>query len=789
MRELGVGVVGCGFVSDEYLATLGVAEGLRVLACADLDAERALRASSRSGGKVLDAEAILAHPEIECVLNLTPPRSHCEVTLAALEAGKHVYSEKPLGIDRDEGARILALAERADARLGIAPDTFLGSSVQAARRAVDAGRIGEPVGGTAVFACRGHESWHPRPQFYYEEGGGPWLDMGPYHLTALVSLLGPVRAVAGAAATARPSRTPSTGPNAGAELLSEVPTHLGCTLEFENGAIVSCIFSFDACPAAMPALHLMGSEGNLALADPARFDSPVYVASTAGPAWEPLPPVSSPARGRGAGLVEMEAAIRSGVGHRASERLGFHVLDVLHSIGEAVAAGQRVEVGSSCERPRPYEDGEEAPAERPGLDREASLHIAAVEAEQDRDLTRLHLAANETWMSETARGLARDRMAERYVTGAGDESGVVTFGGFTFVGFPGIAELFEEAEAAFRRRLGAAAVNMFPVSGLHAMACTIFSVTEPGDVVLCVDPQQGGHFATSGVIARSGRIPHFIPYDATRLAFDPGLVAEEMRQSGAAAFYVDVSSNVSPHNLSAVRDAVGPDAVLVYDASHVLGLAMGGVYQDPLREGADVISANTHKTFPGPQKGLVAFRDAETAERANEVINGCMISSTHTGSMLALAVTALEMDRFGPEYATAMVANSNALGASLEEAGFEVRRTPSGLASENHQVHVFCDSFGEPREVAASLGRAGISANVDAALGPRPYIRIGTQEVTRRGMGADEMGEIASFLGRALIAGEEAAVAAEVSALSQRFKRAHYSFDEGELAVFPPSER
>ncbi|WP_445151352.1 DegT/DnrJ/EryC1/StrS family aminotransferase [Baekduia sp. Peel2402] len=374
----------------------------------------------------------------------------------------------------------------------------------------------------------------------------------------------------------------------------------------------------------------------------------------------------------------------------------------------------------------------------------------AVEAEDASAGTFLHLTANESWASETARRIGGLRVGDRYVVGPGDDLGVEDFAGFTFSGYPAASSLLASATRAAKDMLGAAEVSLAPLSGVHAMTCALLSLTEPGDHVVCVHPGTGGHFATAGILRRSGRHPVFVRYQHESLSIDASQLAEAVCSSGARCVYLDVSSTIRSHDLASIRSAVGPDTRLIYDASHVLGLIMGGRFQHPLSEGADVISANTHKTLPGPQKGLLAFRDQDLADRANDVIDNALISSTHSGSTLALAVTLLEMEEFGSEYAEQVIANSNALGASLSELGLDVRTTPDGAFSENHQVHLFCDRFGTPSEVASRLHRARISGNVDTAIGPRAYLRIGTQELTRRGMAEPEMSTIAAMLNFAL---------------------------------------
>jgi predicted dehydrogenase len=348
-----VGLIGAGYISRNYLAH-AADFGLEVVAVADLDPGRARSAAEEHGAAVSTVEELLRRADVDVVLNLTAPAAHAEVTAAAIEAGRHVYVEKPLAVWREDGRRLVEAAADAGVRLGVAPDTFLGDGIQTCRRLIDAGSIGEPIGGAVVMACHGHESWHPSPEFYYQAGGGPLMDMGPYHITALVSLLGPVRRVSAASGAFLAERTIGSGPRAGTRFPVEVPTHIVGALEFASGAIVSLLMTFDVWAARLPPFEVFGTEGSLDGPDPNTFEGPVLVWRPPRRDWEPVPlHRSGRSQTRGLGLADMMAAVADGRPHRASGDLGLHVLDVMNGLVESAARGRHVPVSTSCARPEP----------------------------------------------------------------------------------------------------------------------------------------------------------------------------------------------------------------------------------------------------------------------------------------------------------------------------------------------------------------------------------------------------------------------------------------------------
>jgi predicted dehydrogenase len=356
-----VGLVGCGAISAQYLRTAALLPGLEVVVCADLDPDRArARAEEFGVPRTASVEGLLADPEVEVVLNLTVPRAHAPLALAALEQGKHTFLEKPLGIDREEGRAILAAAQARGLRVGCAPDTFLGAGLQTARLAVDRGDIGRPVAFTACMASRGHESWHPNPQFFYQPGGGPMFDMGPYYLTALLNLLGPLRRLAGFAAIAIPDRVIASEPLRGQGIRVEIPDHVCGLLEFAGGAVGTLVTSFAAVHSGHDRAHpiaLHGTEGALRVPDPNTFDGPVLIRGNADADWREVPHEHPAGYGRAVGLADLCAALRADRPHRCSAEQAFAVLDAMQGFLDSSGAGNAVSPVAAYARPAPLRAG------------------------------------------------------------------------------------------------------------------------------------------------------------------------------------------------------------------------------------------------------------------------------------------------------------------------------------------------------------------------------------------------------------------------------------------------
>jgi len=366
MQKVRVGIIGCGNISPIYCKAGSRFDILDIVACADLVMERAQARAAEFGiPKACTVEELLADPEIEIVVNITIPRAHAEVAHRVVQAGKSVYNEKPLTITREEGQKLLQMARQAGVLVGGAPDTFLGGGIQTCRKLIDDGWIGEPVAATAFMTCHGHESWHPDPEFYYQVGGGPMFDMGPYYLTALVTLVGPVRRVTGSTRVTFPKRTITSAKKYGKTIRVEVPTHVVGTLDFAaasgdgTGAVGTIITSFDVWAAHLPRIEIYGTEGSLSVPDPNTFGGPVFVRRMDAKEWTEIPLAFGYAENsRGLGVADMAYSLRAAQAgrarpHRASGELAYHVLDIMHAVHDASRQGQHIDLTSSCSRPAP----------------------------------------------------------------------------------------------------------------------------------------------------------------------------------------------------------------------------------------------------------------------------------------------------------------------------------------------------------------------------------------------------------------------------------------------------
>jgi len=354
MRKVGVGIVGLGNISAAYLKASRAFPVIDIKGVADINMAAAQARADEFGVKAVELDALFADPSIEIILNLTIPKAHVEVGLRAIDAGKHVYSEKPLGVVFAEGKKLVEAARARNLRVGSAPDTFLGGSHQTARHIVDTGRLGQAVGGTAYFMCPGHERWHPNPAFYYENGGGPMLDMGPYYITDLVNLLGPVAKVSGFGTMLRPTRTITAKERAGEVIPVHVPTHVSGTLAFANGAVVQITMSFDVAGHKHVPLEIYGTEGTLIVPDPNHFGGQIEVMAKGGE-WEPVATDQPYADGnyRSIGLADMAQAIVENRPHRCSGDLALHVLEVMEAFQRSSESGQVVAITTPVERPAP----------------------------------------------------------------------------------------------------------------------------------------------------------------------------------------------------------------------------------------------------------------------------------------------------------------------------------------------------------------------------------------------------------------------------------------------------
>jgi len=353
-----IGIIGCGNISAVYFKAGKTLDALDLAACADLNPEAADRRGTEFGVKAVPVKDLLGDPSIRVVVNLTVPGAHAEVAMAALQAGKDVYSEKPLAVNRADGRKQLDEAKARDLRIGCAPDTFMGVGIQTCRKLIDDGVIGTPVAAAAFLMGHGHESWHPAPEFYYKPGGGPMFDMGPYYLTALVNLLGPIRRVCGSTRMTFGERLITSEPKKGTKIKVEVPTHIAGVMDFANGAVGTIVTSFDIWAHRMPCIEIYGSEGSLSVPDPNGFDGPVKVRKPGDNEWQDVPHIAGPAwQSRGLGVADMVLATAEKRPHRASGELAFHVLDVMQALHEASDSGRYAEMGSTCARPEPVPAG------------------------------------------------------------------------------------------------------------------------------------------------------------------------------------------------------------------------------------------------------------------------------------------------------------------------------------------------------------------------------------------------------------------------------------------------
>jgi predicted dehydrogenase len=347
-----IGVIGAGTISETYLTNLTSFPDVQVTLIADLDEGKAATQAGKHGITATPVSDLLASAEVDLVVNLTIPAAHVEVGLAALDAGKHVWSEKPLALDRETGRKLLDRAKEKGLRVACAPDTVLGAGLQTARRAIDDGRIGEPLTGLALFQTPGPESWHPSPEFLFQAGGGPLLDMGPYYLTELVHLLGPIGRVTGVGGRARDTRIIGSGPRAGTEFSVTVPTTVTALVEFERGGSAQVVLSFDSGLRRNGFLEVSGTLGTVVLPDPNRFDGATQLHLIDKEEPEELAAQGHEAS-RGTGALELVRAIHAGVPERASGELAYHVLDAMLAIDESITTGRRVDVASTVGVPPP----------------------------------------------------------------------------------------------------------------------------------------------------------------------------------------------------------------------------------------------------------------------------------------------------------------------------------------------------------------------------------------------------------------------------------------------------
>ncbi|MGO4858662.1 Gfo/Idh/MocA family protein [Arthrobacter sp. 2MCAF14] len=351
-KPIRVGIIGCGAIIAQYLKNFRRLEAIDLVAVADLDPARAQAvADSYDGVRAVTVDELLAADDVELVLNLTIPAAHAPIALRAIAAGKSVYGEKPLAATTAEARQVLDAAREAGVVVGCAPDTVLGTGIQTARKAIDDGLIGAPISATATMVTPGHERWHPHPDFYYQPGGGPLLDMGPYYVSALVTLLGPVVSVIGAASHTRNSRTIGSGPREGEVIPVTIDSHVTGVLVHASGALSTLVMSFDAVKTKSPNIEIHGAAGSLVVPDPNHFDGDVELFTLGADSWQTLPVSAGYIdSGRGFGIADL-AATPAGVEPRAGGQLAFHALEVMESVLASAHSGSAMSIESTVARP------------------------------------------------------------------------------------------------------------------------------------------------------------------------------------------------------------------------------------------------------------------------------------------------------------------------------------------------------------------------------------------------------------------------------------------------------
>ena len=363
MQKVKVGIIGCGNISNSYLTNAKNFPILDIVAVADLELDRAKeKAAAHNVPHAMTVKEILKNSDIQLIINLTIPKAHAKVALAAINAGKSVINEKPLAVTRDEGKAILAAAKAKKVRVGCAPDTFLGAGHQTARKLIDEGAIGRPVAATAFMMSPGHEAWHPNPEFFYEAGGGPMFDMGPYYVTDLLQLLGPVKRIMGSAKIVIPVRTIGSKPKAGKKIKVKTPDHIAGNMEFESGAVATIITSFataNAGPSVPQPITIYGTEGTMMVPDPNGFDGPVklWKKTNGNSEFIEVTPSHTKGYGRSIGAADMAQAIFTKRDHRVSGERAYAVLDIMQGFIDSSESGKAYNIKAKYTRPAPMPTG------------------------------------------------------------------------------------------------------------------------------------------------------------------------------------------------------------------------------------------------------------------------------------------------------------------------------------------------------------------------------------------------------------------------------------------------
>jgi glycine/serine hydroxymethyltransferase len=413
--------------------------------------------------------------------------------------------------------------------------------------------------------------------------------------------------------------------------------------------------------------------------------------------------------------------------------------------------------------------------------------IEEVKEDETESLQTLHLTSYENRMSKLAESFLASPLSYRYNFSSNADSVLVTGSGLMLKGLPGVYELEEAAKKASREMFHATVPFFRPTSGLSATLCTVTTVSNPGDTIYSIDPDDGGHFATKHLAERCGRVSRYIPWDSKNLTIDMDAFAKMIKKYPPDMILFEHGTPLFNLPVKEVRKLVGDDVTIVYDGAHTLGLIAGGFFQDPLREGANMLQGNTHKTFPGPEKGMIFFRDLQFGESIVSSILSGIISNSHAHHLICLSITMLELYQFGKAYAAQMIKNGKVLAESLAAEGFDVVNK-NGVFTTSHEVLIDGDSIGSNYEAAKKLFASGFSVNARKAF-RRDIIRLGTEETTRRGMKENEMKEIAHLFRRIIIDKEAPEnVKKDVISLNESFPNIHYSFDK-EFGLWKGNEK
>jgi len=352
IKNIQLSIIGCGDISGAYLTASKIFSNIEIVACADIKMETAKLKATEYNLKAMTVDELLADEQIQIVLNLTTPQAHSKINIKALNAGKHVYCEKPLAVEKNDGKKVIALAKEKGLLVGCAPDTFLGGGHQTCRKLIDDGVIGKPIAGTAFMMLHGHESWHPNPGFYYLKGGGPMFDMGPYYLTALINMLGPVRRVSASTSITFKERIATSEKRSGERLPVETPTHIAGTMDFHCGAVITIVTSFDVWYHSNHFIEIHGTDGSIQVPDPNNFGGPVKICRAGNESWEEVPLSHGYTDNmRSIGVADMARAIQQKSINRCNGYMAYHVLEVMHAFLESSESGKHILIESTCERP------------------------------------------------------------------------------------------------------------------------------------------------------------------------------------------------------------------------------------------------------------------------------------------------------------------------------------------------------------------------------------------------------------------------------------------------------